>query len=114
MPTTPAAAAALSPATEGKTAGSNASSTADVALGTGATRAVLNITAPVGIQIRADGRVIAQGQRPVGPIEFRFAGRAEIMIDDGAKVELDYAGWSHGPLGHPGRKRRIVLNSTEY
>jgi hypothetical protein len=68
----------------------------------------------VGIQIRADGRVIAQGERQAGPLEFSFSSRAEIIIDDGSKVELDYADWSHGPLGHPGRKRRIVLNNSSF
>jgi hypothetical protein len=83
-------------------------------IGTGAARALVTIKSPVGVQIRTNGKVLMQGSQQSGSFELRFSGRAVLIVDDGSKVELSYGDWAHGPLGHPGRKRRLVLNSEDF
>jgi cytoskeletal protein RodZ len=83
-------------------------------LGAGSALAVLHVKSPVAVQIRAGGQVLVQGTQSPGPLSFRFSDKAEIIIDDGSKADLEFADWAHGPLGHPGRKRRIILNSAAF
>ncbi len=80
----------------------------------GATAAVLTLSEPLEIQITADGKKIFAGKHNAGKVEIKFNKRAEIIVQDGSKARLQYAGWDHGSLGLLGRKRRIVLNAEKF
>jgi hypothetical protein len=80
----------------------------------GATAAVLTLSEPLEIKITADGKKIFAGKHNAGKVEIKFNKRAEIIVQDGSKARLQYAGWDHGSLGLLGRKRRIVLNAEKF
>jgi cytoskeletal protein RodZ len=83
-------------------------------IGTGSSRARLRIVAPVELQVRADGQVVLSGLREAGEVELLFNRKAEILAGDGSLVDLEYAGWEHGKLGHDGRRRRLILQATPF
>jgi hypothetical protein len=66
------------------------------------------------VQITVDGKRIHSGVKPAGEIAVEFRKSAEIFVGDGSKAKLTYGEWNHGLMGHPGRKRRIFLNSERY
>jgi len=80
----------------------------------GASRAVLQLTEAVEIQLTVDGTRIFSGKHESGAIDLKFDKRLEIFVQDGSKAILKYSGWNHGALGRVGRKRRIVLNSGSF
>jgi cytoskeletal protein RodZ len=83
-------------------------------IGSGGSIAKLVISEPVDIQIRVDDGVVLDGRQSPGPIQVLFSKKAEIVVQDGSKVELTYGDWVHGPLGQKGRKRRIILNGARF
>lgn len=74
----------------------------------------LEVSEDVGLQATADGKVVLNGRSTPGTYAVEFKTSAEIFVDDGSKVKLSYEGWEHGPLGQPGRRRRIILNAQPY
>jgi cytoskeletal protein RodZ len=83
-------------------------------IGSGTSIAKLVVSEPVDIQIRVDDGVVLDGRQSAGPIQVLFSKKAEIVVQDGSKVELTYGDWVHGPLGQKGRKRRIILNAARF
>ena len=75
----------------------------------GAGGATLVVETAVQMTVIADGQTLFQGVREPGDFKISFAKRAEILVQDGSKVKLRYGTWDHGPLGHPGRQRRLTL-----
>lgn len=81
---------------------------------TGARAAVLTLSDAIDVQVTADGKRVYSGKQNAGKIEIKFNRNAEIIVQDGSKVKLKYAGWDHGALGQAGRKRRIVLHADAF
>ena len=71
------------------------------------------ISKDVVLKVVIDGKEVFQGTKTAGEYELKFTKKADIFIDDGSKVSMNYAGWNLGVLGHEGRKRRIVLNAQD-
>jgi hypothetical protein len=107
-----AATAPAAPATE--VASSTPADPNQRSIGAGSSIAKLVISEPVDIQIRVDDGVVLDGRQSPGPIQVLFSRKAEIVVQDGSKVELTYGDWVHGPLGQKGRKRRIILNGARF
>ncbi|MEY4064923.1 MAG: hypothetical protein RIR26_1131 [Pseudomonadota bacterium] len=85
-----------------------------VSAATGARAAVLTLIDAIDVQVTADGKRIYSGKQNAGKLEIKFNKNAEIIVQDGSKVKLKYAGWDHGALGQSGRKRRIVLRADAF
>lgn len=81
-------------------------------MGAGPRKAMLEITGAVKINVWVDGALVLTGIKDPGAYPLNFSKRAEILVEDGSQVTLKYENWDHGPLGTPGRQRRIVLNAT--
>lgn len=74
--------------------------------------ATLTISGDVDMRVSVDGKVLFSGKHSAGDFVINFKDRAEIFVRDGSLVSLSYEGWDHGPLGHSGRRRRIVLEAS--
>ena len=78
-----------------------------------AKEATLNIIESVELRIIVDGKQTHSGITKAGIYKLVFNKQADLFIDDGSRVKLNYENWDLGVLGHEGRKRKIVLNAQE-
>jgi hypothetical protein len=74
-------------------------------------KAVLSVTGEVTLQATADGKLVLSGSYDVGEYPVDYKSTLELLVYDGSKVNLKVGSWNHGPLGHSGRKRKLILNA---